>query len=147
MPFSEDRYSLFVKYLLIYSSALAETKGKLSYCSTSVGYCDLGVCYWIYKAKKSCTPIIPSQMETVHARLCMNISRRHKWVVWANGFDPMVATPAALTLLSQPTSWPHGEFPMTHPPRKGSFDADQGSWPSLIYRNWLEARQETQARL
>ena len=53
MPFSEDKYSLFAKYLLIYSSALAETKGKLSYYSTSVGYYDLGVCYWIYKAKKS----------------------------------------------------------------------------------------------
>ena len=51
MPFSEDKYSLFAKYLLIYSSALAETKGKLSYYSTSVGYYDLGVCYWIYKAQ------------------------------------------------------------------------------------------------
>lgn len=95
----------------------------------------------------SCTPIIPLQMETVHTRLCTNISWRHERVVWANGFDPMVATAAALTLLSQPTSWPHGEFPMTHPPREGSFDADQGSWPSPVYRNWLEARQETQAGL
>ena len=53
MPFPEDRYSLFTKYLLIYSSAVAETKGKLSYYSTFVGYYDLGVCHWIYKAKES----------------------------------------------------------------------------------------------
>lgn len=52
MPFSEDRYSLFEKQLLIYSSVLADTKGKLSYYLTSVGYHDLGVCHWIYEAIK-----------------------------------------------------------------------------------------------
>ena len=52
MPFSEDRYSLFEKQPLIYFSVLVETKGKLSYYLTSVGYHDLGVCHWIYEAIK-----------------------------------------------------------------------------------------------